>query len=95
MQHAHLLSALTVKHRAHVVARVQQLTPPLRPPPSLAPSLAPCRQVGEILEGSRQALAGIDILRKVCNHPDLLERLSGQDAPDYGAPGVGCVRVRV
>lgn len=28
----------------------------------------------EIFAGNRAALAGIDILRKVCNHPDLLER---------------------
>ena len=42
------------------------------------------KEVGEILEGSRRALCGIDILRKVCNHPDLLERLSAQDAEDYG-----------
>lgn len=41
-------------------------------------------EVGAILEGNRQALAGIDILRKICNHPDLLERLTGQGAPDYG-----------
>jgi SNF2 family DNA or RNA helicase len=32
------------------------------------------REVTEILAGSRNALAGIDVLRKICNHPDLLER---------------------
>ena len=32
-----------------------------------------------------QALAGIDILRKICNHPDLLERLTASASPDYGA----------
>lgn len=31
-------------------------------------------EVSEILEGRRHALAGIDVLRKICNHPDLLER---------------------
>lgn len=31
-------------------------------------------EVSEILEGRRNALAGIDVLRKICNHPDLLER---------------------
>ncbi|EFJ53228.1 hypothetical protein VOLCADRAFT_120230 [Volvox carteri f. nagariensis] len=43
-------------------------------------------EVGEILEGSRRALCGIDILRKICNHPDLLERVTAQDAEDYGNP---------
>lgn len=42
--------------------------------------------VSEILEGRRQALAGIDILRKICNHPDLLERGTHGSAPDYGNP---------
>lgn len=32
----------------------------------------------------RNALAGIDILRKVCNHPDLLERAKAEGAEDYG-----------
>ncbi|GFR43344.1 hypothetical protein Agub_g4266, partial [Astrephomene gubernaculifera] len=44
------------------------------------------KEVGEILEGSRRALSGIDILRKICNHPDLLERATGQAAEDYGNP---------
>lgn len=43
-------------------------------------------EVAEILQGGRQALAGIDILRKICNHPDLLERLAQSAAEDYGAP---------
>jgi SNF2 family DNA or RNA helicase len=33
-----------------------------------------------------QALAGIDILRKLCNHPDLLERSTMQGTADYGNP---------
>ncbi|KAL6755227.1 SNF2 family N-terminal domain-containing protein, partial [Haematococcus lacustris] len=40
-------------------------------------------EVAEILQGGRQALAGIDILRKICNHPDLLERLAQSAAEDY------------
>lgn len=32
------------------------------------------KDLAEIFEGRRTALAGIDILRKICNHPDLLER---------------------
>lgn len=43
-------------------------------------------QVSDILEGTRNALVGIDILRKVCNHPDLLERASHATLPDYGNP---------
>ncbi len=34
----------------------------------------------------RNALAGIDILRKICNHPDLLQRAKWEGAPDYGNP---------
>jgi DNA excision repair protein ERCC-6 len=30
--------------------------------------------VESIIGGKRQALYGIDIMRKICNHPDLLER---------------------
>lgn len=40
--------------------------------------------VSDILSGARHALAGIDILRKICNHPDLLERTTGQAMEDYG-----------
>lgn len=51
------------------------------------PRTPPPAQVGEILEGGRRALCGIDILRKICNHPDLLERATGADAEDYGETG--------
>lgn len=40
----------------------------------------------EVLAGNRAALAGIDILRKVCNHPDLLERAKWEGSMEYGAP---------
>lgn len=30
--------------------------------------------VDSILSGKRQALYGIDVMRKICNHPDLLDR---------------------
>ena len=43
-----------------------------------------CAQVSSILAGNRNALAGIDMLRKVCNHPDLLERTSSEAMEDYG-----------
>jgi DNA excision repair protein ERCC-6 len=39
-----------------------------------------------ILDGKRQSLYGIDILRKICNHPDLVEHktLSHKAGYDYG-----------
>lgn len=50
---------------------------------------------------SPQALAGIDILRKICNHADLLERTKSAAQQDYGAclcPAsrcwIGCLTVR-
>ena len=36
-----------------------------------------------ILNGRRQVLYGIDILRKICNHPDLQEHKSLARRPDY------------
>ena len=44
------------------------------------------QEVDAILAGDRNALAGIDVLRKICNHPDLLQRASWQSADPYGAP---------
>ncbi|KAL4452053.1 hypothetical protein ABPG75_007715 [Micractinium tetrahymenae] len=44
------------------------------------------KELQEIFAGSRTALAGIDILRKTCNHPDLLERAKWEAAEDYGNP---------
>ena len=42
------------------------------------------RDVEEILEGRREALSGIDVLRKIVNHPDLLERQTKATHADYG-----------
>ena len=42
------------------------------------------RDVEEILEGRREALSGIDVLRKIVNHPDLLERRTKAAHADYG-----------
>lgn len=41
-----------------------------------------------ILDGKRQVLAGVDILRKICNHPDLQDHrtLSTKASYDYGNP---------
>ena len=44
------------------------------------------RDVGDILRGDMTAFHGIDILRKVCNHPDLATSLA--DPPDYSDPSV-------
>ena len=41
-------------------------------------------EVEQIFDGSRNSLFGIDILRKICNHPDLLEREQSASHPDYG-----------
>lgn len=43
-------------------------------------------EVEQILDGSRKALYGIDVMRKICNHPDLLEREHSHSNPDYGNP---------
>ncbi|SCW02676.1 LAFE_0F11870g1_1 [Lachancea fermentati] len=40
----------------------------------------------KIKNGKRQVLYGIDILRKICNHPDLLERDRKQNDSSYGDP---------
>ncbi|KAF2431189.1 hypothetical protein EJ08DRAFT_190627 [Tothia fuscella] len=43
-------------------------------------------EMKSILHGKRQALFGIDILRKICNHPDLVQHkeLSHKPGYDYG-----------
>ncbi|KIW66747.1 hypothetical protein PV04_06046 [Phialophora macrospora] len=45
-------------------------------------------EMDAIMTGKRQVLYGIDILRKICNHPDLTDhkRLSGKPGYDYGNP---------
>lgn len=42
--------------------------------------------VEQILDGNRNSLYGIDVMRKICNHPDLLEREHAGQNPDYGNP---------
>ncbi|XP_047959154.1 protein CHROMATIN REMODELING 8 isoform X1 [Salvia hispanica] len=41
-------------------------------------------EVEQIFDGSRNSLYGIDVMRKICNHPDLLEREHSHGNPDYG-----------
>lgn len=43
-------------------------------------------EVEQIFDGNRNSLYGIDILRKISNHPDLLEREQAANHPDYGNP---------
>lgn len=42
--------------------------------------------VEQIFDGNRNSLYGIDVMRKICNHPDLLEREHSSGDPDYGNP---------
>ncbi|KAI8853570.1 SNF2 family N-terminal domain-containing protein [Chytridium lagenaria] len=44
------------------------------------------RECRQILDGRRNALSGIDILRKICNHPDLTRRAEEREMPDFGNP---------
>ncbi|KAF9605684.1 hypothetical protein IFM89_018027 [Coptis chinensis] len=43
-------------------------------------------EVEQIFDGNRNSLYGIDVMRKICNHPDLLEREHSSNNPDYGNP---------
>lgn len=42
--------------------------------------------VEQIFDGRKNSLYGIDVMRKICNHPDLLEREHSGHHPDYGNP---------
>lgn len=42
--------------------------------------------VEQIFDGNRNSFYGIDVMRKICNHPDLLEREHSSGNPDYGNP---------
>nr|XP_048336772.1 protein CHROMATIN REMODELING 8 [Ziziphus jujuba var. spinosa] len=41
-------------------------------------------EVEQIFDGNKNSLYGIDVMRKICNHPDLLEREHSCQNPDYG-----------
>ncbi|KAJ3380078.1 hypothetical protein HDU92_006206, partial [Lobulomyces angularis] len=47
-------------------------------------------EVENIILGKRNALYGIDILRKICNHPDLLDRKVLSASHDYGSEEKSC-----
>ncbi|GMH43692.1 hypothetical protein BSKO_11614 [Bryopsis sp. KO-2023] len=44
------------------------------------------KDVIEIINKKRHALAGIDVMRKICNHPDLLDLAKSEISEDYGDP---------
>lgn len=44
------------------------------------------KELDQIRTGKRQVLFGIDILRKICNHPDLLDRQEKRYQATYGDP---------
>ena len=44
------------------------------------------KEMDAILERRRQVLFGIDIVRKICNHPDIIDLTLPQTDPDYGNP---------
>ncbi|KAI1265244.1 SNF2 family N-terminal domain-containing protein [Xylariaceae sp. FL1019] len=45
------------------------------------------REMGEIFRGTTQSFFGIDRLRKICNHPDLLDlHLKSKHPESFGAP---------
>jgi DNA excision repair protein ERCC-6 len=43
-------------------------------------------EMKSILAGKRHSLYGIDILRKICNHPDLVDHKRSSHKPGYGEP---------
>lgn len=43
-------------------------------------------EMNSIMAGRRQVLYGVDILRKICNHPDLLTREVSSHKASYGDP---------
>lgn len=44
------------------------------------------KEMDAILERRRQALYGIDIVRKICNHPDLADLTMTESNPEFGNP---------
>ncbi|KAG2223240.1 hypothetical protein INT45_006121, partial [Circinella minor] len=44
------------------------------------------KDMDQILEHRRQVLYGIDVVRKICNHPDILNITKSQSDPTYGDP---------
>ncbi|GAB4830543.1 Protein CHROMATIN REMODELING 8 [Ancistrocladus abbreviatus] len=75
------MSAQLPKKTEHVL--FCRLTPHQR---SVYRAFLASSEVEQIFDGSRNSLYGIDVMRKICNHPDLLEREHSSTNPDYGSP---------
>ncbi|KAF9190782.1 hypothetical protein BGZ50_009833 [Haplosporangium sp. Z 11] len=58
-----------------------KLTPPQR---CAYQDFLKSNELASIIDGKRHALFGIDIVRKICNHADILGRDAHKDDPDYG-----------
>ncbi|KAG0243409.1 SNF2 family N-terminal domain-containing protein [Mortierella sp. GBAus27b] len=58
-----------------------KLTPPQR---AAYEDFIKSNEMTSILDGKRHALFGIDLVRKICNHADILGREQHKDEPDYG-----------
>ncbi|KAF9964164.1 hypothetical protein BGZ70_006831 [Mortierella alpina] len=58
-----------------------KLTPPQR---VAYEAFIKSNELSSIMEGKRHALFGIDLVRKICNHADILGREQHKNDPDYG-----------
>ncbi|KAI3993404.1 hypothetical protein MKX01_010147 [Papaver californicum] len=84
----YLLRRMKADVNAHLTKKTEHvlfcsLTPEQR---SIYRAFLASSEVEQIFEGNRNSLYGIDVMRKICNHPDLLEREHSSSNPDYGNP---------
>ncbi|PIN05063.1 Transcription-coupled repair protein CSB/RAD26 (contains SNF2 family DNA-dependent ATPase domain) [Handroanthus impetiginosus] len=84
----YLLRRMKVDVDAHLPKKTEHvlfcsLTPEQR---SVYRAFLASSEVEQIFNGGRNSLSGIDVMRKICNHPDLLEREHSHGNPDYGNP---------
>ncbi|KAI3842165.1 hypothetical protein MKW92_013880 [Papaver armeniacum] len=82
----YLLRRMKADVNAHLTKKTEHvlfcsLTPEQR---SIYRAFLASSEVEQIFEGNRNSLYGIDVMRKICNHPDLLEREHSSSNPDYG-----------
>ncbi|KAL2934828.1 Protein CHROMATIN REMODELING 8 [Bienertia sinuspersici] len=81
----YLLRRMKADVNAHLTKKTEHvlfcsLTPEQR---SIYRAFLVSSEVEQIFDGSRNSLYGIDVMRKICNHPDLLEREHSSHNPDY------------
>ncbi|XP_021768814.1 protein CHROMATIN REMODELING 8-like isoform X2 [Chenopodium quinoa] len=84
----YLLRRMKADVNAHLPKKTEHvlfcsLTPEQR---SVYKAFLASSEVEQIFDGNRNSLYGIDVMRKICNHPDLLEREHSSHNPDYGNP---------